>query len=159
MPLYLRSNDSPEKIGTYERRVVRDFCYIGYRYREDLVPGGFNGIYHRVTDHKKFLPYDTRKDIYLSSHFALGFQCGVNIKYELVTQRIFEGLAYGCIVLSESFPACQQTDNIVVLVKDKQDIEDKMRYYLDNPEEMKRKQQEGYDFVKKSGTNEYSFLS
>ena len=28
-----------------------------------------------------------------------------------------------------------------------------MQYYLDNPEEMKKKQEEGYEFIKKYGTN------
>ena len=32
-----------------------------------------------------------------------------------------------------------------------------MHYYLDHPEELKKKQEDGYEFVRKYGTNEYTF--
>jgi spore maturation protein CgeB len=96
------------------------------------------------------------KKIYLSSIFALGFQSDENIITKHVSQRIFEGLAYGCIVLSNSIPACEQTNNIVVYIESKADLENKMKYFKENPDIVKEKQEEGYKFIKHFGTNHYS---
>lgn len=157
-PLLLRASESPELVGTYERNIVHDYCYMGWRYCVQYVPSAslFKGIYHGVCDHSFFLPYSERKKIYLSSIFALGFQADQNIINKHVSQRIFEGLAYGCIVLSNSLPACEQTNNIVVHIKSKEDLEQKMTFFKENPDALKKKQEEGYLFVKKFGTNHYS---
>ena len=109
-----------------------------------------------MCNHDYCVPYDNRREIYLSSTFALGFQSSVNIDFEHVSQRIFEGLAYGCIVLSNSLPACEQTNNIVVHITSKEDLENKMRFFKANPDIIKRKQEEGYEFIKKYGTNHFA---
>ena len=155
-PLLLRANEKPELVGTYERDIKMDYCYMGWRYRPDMVPEKFGGLYHGVVDHTKFLPYDERKKIYLSSTFALGFQSDENIVNKHVSQRIFEGLAYGCIVLSNSIPACQQTDNIVEYVNSREEVETKMTFYLANPDLLKERQARGYEFIKKCGTNHHA---
>jgi hypothetical protein len=156
-PLLLRASDNPNLIGKYKRDIKRDYCYMGWKYCENLVPSSiFSGIYHGVTDHKLFLNYSNRKKIYLSSTFALGFQSNENIINKHVSQRIFEGLAYGCLVLSNSMPACEQTNNIVIFINSKKDLEDKMKYYLNNPDLIIKKQEEGYNFCKKYGTNHYA---
>lgn len=133
-----------------------DYCYIGWRYCENLVPEKFKGLYYGVNDHKLFLDYEKRKNIYLSSLFALGFQSDENIHSKHVSQRIFEGLVYGCIVLSNSLPACEQTNNIVIHVSTRDDIERIMTYYIDNPDLAEKKRKEGYEFSKQFGTNQLS---
>jgi hypothetical protein len=157
-PLLLRAQENPEFVGTYPKNIVYDYCYMGWKYSPELVPSNsdFKGIYHGVTDHNLFLHYSKRKQIYLSSIFALGFQADSNINDKHVSQRIFEGLAYGCVVLSNSIPACEQTNNIVVYVNSKQDLENKMRFFKANPELIKKKQIEGYEFIKQYGTNHYA---
>ncbi len=152
VPLKLRASESPEKVGTYSRNVVRDYCFMGGGYRMDWVPQEYTGIYHRVI-YNNYLPYATRRDIYLSSEFALGFQSDENIKTGHLSQRIFEGLAYGCIVLCENPMAAFYTDGIVVYVSSKEDLVQKMKYYKEHPEEAERKRQRGYEWVKQHGTN------
>jgi hypothetical protein len=156
-PLFLRASENPELVGKYEKKIVYDYCYMGWRYCPEFVPSdSFNGIYHGVFNHDEFFPYSKRKEIYLSSIFALGFQGSENIENKHVSQIIFEGLAYGCIVLSNSIPACEQTNNIVVYINSKQDLENKMKYFKENPYIIKQKQEEGYEFIRKYGTNYYS---
>jgi hypothetical protein len=156
-PLLLRANDEINKIGTYKRNEIRDYCYMGSQYCLSLVPSKeFTGIYHGVTDHKLFYTYNKRKEIYLSSTFALGFQSEENIINGHVSQRIYEGLAYGCIVLSNSIWACRETENIVVYISSKKDLEEKMIYYKNNRDKIKEKQKKGYEFIKRVGTNNYA---
>jgi hypothetical protein len=156
VPLLLRANEDPLLVGTYNKNIQYDFCYMGWDYYPNLVPQKLKGIYHGVSDHSKFLDYDTRKNIYLSSLFALGIQDKNNIDSKHVSQRIFEGLAYGCVVLSNSLPACEQTNNIVIHVTSRDEIEEIMSHYINNPELIEKKQKEGYEFVRQFGTNQLS---
>lgn len=156
VPLLLRADEDPLLVGTYEKKNIYDYCFMGYKYCYDLIPLSFNGIYHGTYDATLFVDYETRKNVYLSSLFALGFQSDENICSKHVSQRIFEGLAYGCIVLSNSLPACEQTNNIVIHVTTREDVEQIMKYYINNPELVEIKRKEGYAFSKQFGTNKAS---
>jgi hypothetical protein len=156
VPFLLRANDDPELIGTYPKNVVRHYCYMGYKYNPEMVPSSpkYTGYYYGTKNLSEFLNYETRKRIYLSSMFALGFQSKVNADEKHVSQRIYEGLAYGCIVLSNSEAARDQTDGIVEFVSSRREIETKIDYYLNNPKEYLARQAAGYNFIKtRGGTN------
>lgn len=155
VPLRLRANDSPDMIGKYTRNVVRDYCFMGGGYKRDWVPSNLNGIYHQVYQNN-YMPYAQRREIYLSSTFALAFQSNDNIKNGHLSQRIFEGLAYGCVVLCENKLASEFTDGIVVYVSSKEDLLTKIYFYKNNPELIEEKIKRGYEWVKKFGTNRYS---
>jgi hypothetical protein len=158
-PLLLRANDAVEDVGTFERNVDKDYCFMGGRIFDcdGLVPDpSFKGLYHAVCDVSQYLDYDVRRTIYLSSVFALGFQSVANIKNAHVSQRIFEGLCYGCVVFSNSIHASHQTDGIVEYITSKQELESRMKYYLENTDKIKEKQELGYKFVREKGTNNYS---
>lgn len=154
-PLKLRANEHPDLVGTYPRNVVRDYCFMGGGYKQHWVPSEFTGIYHRVI-YDNYLPYDTRREIYLSSFFAFGFHGEWPIDCGSISQRVFEGMAYGCIVLCDNPMAEQITDGIVVTVHSKDDLIEKMNFYKTHPELVIQKQQKGYEWVKKYGTNRES---
>ena len=159
VPFLLRANDDPALIGTYPKRIVRHYCYMGYRYSPEMVPSSpkYTGCYYGTKNPTLFLNYETRKRIYLSSMVALGFQSKSNADEQHVSQRIYEGLAYGCIVLSNSEAARDQTDGIVEFVSSRREIENKIDYYLKNPEAYFAKQTAGYNFIKtRGGTNHTS---
>jgi hypothetical protein len=153
-PLKLRASESPQQIGKYNRDMVRDYCYMGGGYKMDWIPPSpeFNGLYHRVI-WDNYLTYEERRTIYLSSTFALGFQSDMNIQSGHLSQRLFEGLAYGCIVLCENPLASFYTDGAIVYVSSKEDLWEKMRYYQSHPQERLNKQRQGYEWSKKHGTN------
>ena len=156
VPFLLRANDDPALIGTYPKTIVRHYCYMGYRYNPEMVPSSpkYTGYYYGTKILTRFLNYEARKRIYLSSMFALGFQSKSNADEQHVSQRIYEGLAYGCIVLSNSEAARDQTDGIVEFVSSRREIEDKIDYYLKNPNAYMAKQTAGYNFIKtQGGTN------
>jgi spore maturation protein CgeB len=156
-PLLLRTDENPDQIGTYSRQNQHDYCFMGGRMCEWMVPSDrFQGVYHGVHDTRQYLPYEERRSLYLSSTFALGFQTEENIKNGHVSQRIFEAMSYGCIVLSNSLHASIQTEGIVEYVEDKGSLERRMDFFLQNPHYIQQKQQRGYEFARKYGTNEYS---
>lgn len=158
-PLLLRANDPIENIGRYIRNVNKDYCYMGYNYPicYQFIPGyPFKGIFHSVYDPTQYLDYNNRRNVYLTTMFALGIQSEENIINGHVSQRIFEGMAYGCVVLSNSIHASIQTDGIVEHFRSKTDLEERMKYFLENPDKIKEKQEKGYQFIREKGTNNYS---
>lgn len=157
-PLLLRANEPPYRIGTYPRSKVYDYCFMGGRMCEWLIPSHrFQGFYHGVHDTDEYMKYEDRRDIYLSSTFALGFQTDDNIRNGHVSQRIFEAMAYGCVVLSHSLHASIQTDGIVEYVEPhREKYAERMDFFLQNPHYIEKKQQRGYEFVRKFGTNDYA---
>lgn len=155
VPLKLRANDSPEMIGNYNRNIKRDYCFMGGGYKMDWVPSDLSGIYHRVI-WDNYLSYNERRDIYLSSIFAFAFQSDENIRTGHLSQRIFEGLAYGCITLCENKLATDYTGGAVIYISSKEDLLNKILFYKKHPELIVKKQQEGYDWIKKYGTNRIS---
>lgn len=156
-PLLLRANENPLKVGTYKRNVTMDYCFMGYTYCAEMVPTKYKGLYLAMADQTKYLSYNERRDIYLSSKYALGFHAEIANEDESVSQRVFEGMAYGCLVLTNSITAEKMTDGIAVYVKDKNDLESKMDYYNNHEDEYLQKQNSGYEWVKKLGTNRLSW--
>jgi len=155
-PMIWLAPEDPSKVGTYSRNVVRDYFFAGWHYRKEWVPdvsSGFNGIYFSPDEQKDYLSYETRRELYLSSHFALGFHADYTIEVKSVSQRVFEGFAYGCIVLTDSDAAVSQTEGIAVRVYSKEHLIETMKNFLENPEEMERRRQLGYEFVKRCGTS------
>lgn len=154
-PIKLRANEHPDLVGTYKRNVERDYCFMGGGYKIDWVPSEYTGIYHQVIN-DNYIPYNKRREIYLSSVFAFGFHNDITIDCGSISQRVFEGMAYGCIVLSDNPAAEKLTDGIVVTVTSKNDLIEKMNFYKHNPDLIIEKQNKGYEWVKKYGTNRYS---
>lgn len=153
--LMLRVNEDPDKIGTYSKIIKYNGCFMGTTYMPDWVEGLDNIVYYSV-ENNKLLSDLERKEIYLQSKIGFGFQHPDNIKNHHITQRIFEAMAYGCVVLTPTKAAEDITNGIVVYVSDKADFLNKYNYYLSHPEECEKKIIAGYEWCKKYGTNRYS---
>jgi hypothetical protein len=154
VPLMLRADEAPEKIGTYTRNPVLNGCFMGTSYKPDWVEGLPNILFHTITN--GFLSYDERRNNHLKSKIAFGFTSDQNVLSYHPTQRIFEGLAYGCVVISDNEAARDLTGGIVEYAASKEEFLQKYNYYLSHPEECKVKELAGYEWAKKYGTNRYS---
>lgn len=75
--LRLLANECPNKIGTYNKNIKYQSCFIGTPYKHDWITNLSNIIYYNIW-HDKLLSSEERRDIYLSSKFALGFQSDEN---------------------------------------------------------------------------------
>lgn len=89
---------------------------------------------------------------FLGSKICLAFNSDTNISNGLPTERGFEGIAYGCVVLTDCEMAEVATDGVAVFVKDYADLESKVEYYLTDEKAFAQKQKDGYEFAKSKGT-------
>jgi|694.fasta_scaffold59874_4 nucleoside-diphosphate-sugar epimerase len=132
---------------------VYDCCFIGNSYYTNitkLIPNSF--VYDYNHNGGRFLDEDERINIYRSSIVSLGFHHKNNVFNNVVVERVFEAMAYGCIVITDSLAAEKLTNGIVKKIDSFSEISDIIKYYKNNPEERKKKQQDGYEWIKKYGT-------
>ena len=69
---------------------------------------------------------------------------------------MFEGLTYGCVVISDNKAASDYTGGIVEYASCKDELREKVSYVLNDPEVIIVKQEQGYEWAKKFGTNRFS---
>jgi spore maturation protein CgeB len=89
---------------------------------------------------------------FLNSKICLGFNSDENIKNGLPTERTFEGIAYGCVVLTDCKMAEEAIPSNTVYVKDYEDLQRQVDFYLNNESARKKKQKEGYEYALNKGT-------
>jgi hypothetical protein len=154
-PLALRANEDPKKIGLYEKQPKLLASFIGTGYKREWVDDSEILYYHDI-NHRGLLTSEQRREIYLNSIFCLGFHSDGNITNSHVVQRVFEGLSYGCVVLSDNKAASDLTNGIVEYVQSREEVYAKMQYFIKNPQDIIKKQIAGYEWSKKYGTNRYS---
>jgi hypothetical protein len=151
-PLWLRANISPEEIGHPKPPAKWLGYFAGSGYKRDWVQGLQGVLYHDVGT-QGLLTSSQRREIALQSVFAFGFHSPENIANNHVTQRVFEGLAAGCIVLSDNPAAAKLTGGIVEYVGSREAMLECMDYYVHHPMAIERKQQQGYEWARLHGTN------
>lgn len=154
IPLCLRANESPSKVGTYTKTYELDGCFMGSGYKSNWVRGFKNILYHDIAH--GLLSYDQRRAVHLKSRIGFGFHNDANVANSHVTQRVFEAMAYGCVVLSDNPAARDMTGGIVEYVSSADEFRMKYEFYLANPDRCREKELAGYEWVKKYGTNRYA---
>jgi hypothetical protein len=147
VPLTFSSALLPEQVGTFTRSDTINGCFIGTMYKPDWV----DGLQHVVYVTGNNLPEEERIQIFLSSKIAFGFHAHPNVLNNLVVERVFEGMAYGCVVISDNPVASEITDGIVQIATNKSDFLKLYNELLNNPDRLKELQTKGYDWVKQKG--------
>jgi hypothetical protein len=149
------ANIHPEDVDSYiaRRNEIYDASFVGCAYKKDWVEqlkAKFNCFAYFsppfITDE------DRLEHGFLRTRICLGFNADDNIKNGLPTERIFEGLAYGCVVLTDCKMAEEATDGIAVYVEDYQDLEKKVDFYTKNQSAREEKQRLGVEYAKNKGT-------
>ena len=147
VPFTFSSSLLPENVGNLPRNETINGCFIGTSYKQDWVNNLENILY--VTGNR--YPEKERINIFLSSKIAFGFHADDNILNNVVVERVFEGMAYGCVVISDNPVAAEITDNIVQVFTSKTEFLHIYNRLLNNDEERKQLQQRGYEWIKKKG--------
>lgn len=141
-----------EKIGTYERNEKYDAQFVGYGYKRDWCSNLPNILYKDTGDWKNQISEDERINSFLQSYCALGFHSEYNKIDSCIVERVFEGLALGCVVLSDNKAAYEETNGIVEYIETKEQMIEKIEYFKNNPDIRKQKQLLGYEYIKNIGS-------
>lgn len=148
LPFVFASSLEPNLVGKLKRQDLYDSVFVGAPYKEDWLNQLKNGFFH--TGYSNFISEEDRINAFLSSRVCLGFHSDVNISNNCMTERVLEGLSYGCAVVSDNPVATEFTNGIVEYVscfEEAVDFIDKCKedeFFYD-------KQRKGYEFSKRFG--------
>jgi len=154
VPFRFAADLDPSKVGTYQRSDVYKSYFIGptyaneygMKYRQFMPEPSFlhNTFGRRISE-------EDRLKIILSSRTCLAFHAEGNVVNGNITERVFEGLAYGNAVISEN-PSCElATDGVCKHFTTSEDMVDLIERYWTDDNFFKNKQQEGYNFALRDG--------
>jgi hypothetical protein len=147
VPLTFRSNLLPEQVGSFPRNEIYNGCFIGTAYKHHWVSDLQNTVY--VTGNN--LPEESRVSIFLNSKIAFGFHADDNVKNNVIVERVFEGLAYGCVVISDTPIAGEITNGIVQVATSKEEFLQKYHELLNDETRRRELQEKGLEWVKNNG--------
>jgi len=114
VPLTFASSLKPDEIGTFSRSDKYLAHFVGNGYKKEIntrLRIRFRGI--KIVNTPPFISESVRREIFLSSKVALGWHSEGNIENHVVVERVFEGLAFGNVVISDTRIAKEITDGIV----------------------------------------------
>jgi spore maturation protein CgeB len=147
VPLTFRASLYPEEVSQFPRTDTLNGCFIGTSYKRSWIEGLNNIVY--ITGNE--LSEQERVRLFLSSKIAFGFHHEDNVINNVIVERVFEGMAFGCVVISDQPVAAKITDNIVQIANTKEEFLDTYHKLLNDPEKMKDLQARGYKWIKQYG--------
>lgn len=148
-PLTFLSYISIEKISTLKRKEIWDAQFVGAYYKTEWTSQLKNCFIRNTAPE---ISEQERIDSFLSSYVSLGFSAVDNIKNNVVTERVAEGISFGNVVLCDNPIATEWTDGIVEYVSSFEDLKNKIDFYKNNKEAFSKKQKDGYNWSKEKGT-------
>jgi hypothetical protein len=148
-PLTFLSYIPIETIGTLKRKEIWDAQFVGAYYKTEWTSQLKNCFIRNTAPE---ISEEQRINSFLSSYVSLGFSADDNIKNNVVTERVAEGLSFGNVVLSDNPVASDWTDGIVENVNSLENLIERINYYKQNKEAFLRKQKNGYNWAKNKGT-------
>ena len=148
-PLTFLSYISIEKIGTLKRNEIWDAQFVGAYYKKEWTSQLKNCFIRNTAPE---ISEEERINSFLSSYISLGFSANDNIKNNVVTERVAEGISLGNVVLCDNPIATEWTDGIVEYVSSFEDLKNKINFFKNNKEAFSKKQKDGYNWAKNKGT-------
>lgn len=153
VPLTFASNLNPTEIGTFSRSAKYLAHFVGNGYKKEIntrLRMRFRGI--KIVNTPPFISESARRDIFLASKIALGWHSQGNIENHVVVERVFEGLAFGNVVISDTATAVAITGGIVEFA-DSYEIAKELILRIRKDEKFRvSKMEDGYEWAKAHGT-------
>lgn len=152
-PLTFSCYLSPEEVGTYPRDNVKyDSFFCGHEYQKvwlDKLKAKGNSL---INTNPMTMAEQDRINGFLSSHTSLGFHSTNNILNSCLVERVYEGMGFGTVVLSDNPVAPDATDGVVEYISSFEELEDKIDFYKTHAEFAEKKREKGYHFIRNQGT-------
>jgi hypothetical protein len=155
LPIKFATAVDPDKVGEncYNRAIK--VCYIGNRsYGLEYYKLFINRPDCRIILTPPYIPEEEKTNIYRNSMISLGLL--KPIKTSIVTEKIFESLAYGALCFSNHRLAAEVTGGIVKFIKNRDHLLQLVERYVNNEEERLELRERGFKFIKDGRTYKHA---
>ena len=153
VPLTFASSLNPAEIGSFARSEKYLAHFVGFGYKPQInkkLQFRFRGI--KIQNTPPFISEGERRDIFRSSKVALGWHSDANIKNNVVVERVFEGLAFGNAVISDTPVAREITDGIVEFADTYDETKEFLLRIKKDDQFRQKKMEQGLAWAKAHGT-------
>lgn len=153
VPLTFASSLLPSEIGTFARHDKYLAHFIGNGYKKEInnrLRLRFRGV--KIVNTPPFISESKRQQIFLSSKVALGWHSDGNIQNNAVVERVFEGLAFGNLVISDTKMASEITEGIVEFSDTYEGTRDLLSRAKKDERFLQKKVEAGQIWAKSKGT-------
>jgi hypothetical protein len=153
VPLTFASNLHPDDIGNLDRSDKYLAHFVGNGYQKQInnkLRVRFRGI--KIVNTPPFISENSRTEIFLSSKVALGWHSEGNIENHVVVERVFEGLAFGNVVISDTPTAFEITEGIVEFADSYEMTRDIINRVRKDEKFRVKKMELGFEWAKAHGT-------
>ena len=128
-----------------------DGCFIGTGYKQEWL--NYISKNYKIFLNTKAMSISENERVYryLTSKICFGFNSADNINNSVISERAYEGMAFGCLTFCD-VPCCEKvTDGCLIYVSSLQDLIEKMNYYLNNQDKMKEHVNKSLEWSKNNG--------
>ncbi len=151
-PTTFLSSVRPADVGLHARDPKYDAQFVGSPYQPHLM----SRLAENFTIVGKYAPpfisEEERIATFLVSRCTLGFHSTGCLEKRLVTERVAEGLSYGCVVVSDNIRAPEVTDGCAIYASSYEEFADVLTRAKSDESWLKTKQSQGYEFARNKGT-------
>jgi hypothetical protein len=158
VPLIFAAPIHPDEVKPNNNPKIYDCFYCGCDYRTDWlnkIAVKFPSSYIHLAP---FIAEEERVKAFGSSLISLGFQHETNKKNLCITERIFEGFMYGCLVVVDCQKIQETFPKAIIYTQTYNDLMNKITYFKKNPTEIKPYIAAGYDYLKNGNTYYHTCL-
>lgn len=151
IPLSFSSYFKLNEIGISPRNEIFDTHFVGYGYKIDWTEKLQNSFI-RNSNLCQHITEEERIVSFLQSYSSLGLHSIQNIQANCIVERVFEGMALGCCVLTDNPVAEEETDGIVKYIDSYDSMMYNIEFIKNNHEYRKITQERGYKYIKTKGS-------
>ena len=152
IPTKFLSALKPEQIGKFERHPTYDAQFVGSPYQPDIMRQLMTKFSIVGSYTPPFISEEARISTFLNAKCTLGFHDPANVRNGLITERVVEGMAFGCAVVSDNPMVEEFTDGCATYAASYDDFV----LFLDRAKHdnawLAERQLTGYEFAKSKGT-------
>jgi len=153
VPLTFAASLTKEEIASVKRADRWDATFVGHHYQR-LLNASLLVSPHKIAVRytPPFISEERRIEFFTNTLMVLGWHSKGNIVNGVVVERVFEGLAFGAVVVTDNPFALEATDGNVIFSTDRAEISDLLHRFKRDPQYWKELSQSGQRWASEHGT-------
>lgn len=153
IPIEFAAAVDPERVGDGCTNLAIDCSFVGSAaYKPDWQEAFRANPRNRIVGTPPYIAEDERLDIFRNSRVVLGLHQEPNIANALPIERVYEGLAFGAVVVTDNPSAVDATDGLARYAATLDEAMQLVGHYASNEQERLELRDKGFEFICRRGT-------
>lgn len=153
LPMKFAADIEPVAVGQGCENQAIDVAFVGAKdYKPKWQRVFAQDPRNRIVGTPPWIDEAERVDIYRNAKLVVGLNADANITSGLVVERVYEALAFGAVLITDSQAVVEATNGIARYAGDLDEAQAMARHYLTEERERNDLRGRGFEFARQSGT-------